>query len=69
MHRAGVVALLREVLPSPQRYVLDHLSNPGAAGVQPVTSWDRGILVSDATTAALAYLVPRELPFSRPSSR
>ncbi|WP_258935364.1 DUF3418 domain-containing protein [Nesterenkonia pannonica] len=26
-HREGLVALLRHVLPSPQRYVVDHLSN------------------------------------------
>ncbi|KUG59029.1 ATP-dependent RNA helicase HrpA [Nesterenkonia jeotgali] len=64
VHRAGVVALLREVLPSPQRYVVDHLSNRErlAFGQSPHGTVES--LVSDATTAALAHLVPAQLPYS-----
>ncbi|GAB3188371.1 ATP-dependent RNA helicase HrpA [Nesterenkonia suensis] len=64
VHRSGVVALLREVLPSPQRYVVDHLSNRErlAFGRSPHGTVES--LVADCTTAALDHLVPEELPFS-----
>ncbi|GAA1170950.1 ATP-dependent RNA helicase HrpA [Nesterenkonia xinjiangensis] len=64
VHRRGVVALLREVLPSPQRYVVDHLSNRErlAFGRSPHGTVES--LVTDCTTAALDHLVPAELPFS-----
>lgn len=64
VHRAGVVALLREVLPSPQRYVLDHLSNRERLAFSQSPHGTVESLVSDATTAALAHLVPAQLPFS-----
>ncbi|TDS85756.1 ATP-dependent RNA helicase HrpA [Nesterenkonia aurantiaca] len=63
VHRAGVVALLREVLPSPQRYVLDHLSNRERLAFSQSPHGTVESLVSDATTAALAHLVPAQLPF------
>ncbi|MGJ9372208.1 ATP-dependent RNA helicase HrpA [Nesterenkonia sp. CF4.4] len=64
VHRAGVVALLREVLPSPQRYVMDHLSNRERLAFSQSPHGTVESLVSDATTAALAHLVPAQLPFS-----
>ncbi|MCH8570376.1 ATP-dependent RNA helicase HrpA [Nesterenkonia sp. AY15] len=63
VHRAGVVALLREVLPSPQRYVLDHLSNRERLAFSQSPHGTVESLVSDATTAALAHLVPVQLPY------
>ncbi|MGJ9425032.1 ATP-dependent RNA helicase HrpA [Nesterenkonia halotolerans] len=64
VHRAGVVALLREVLPSPQRYVLDNLSNRERLAFSQSPHGTVESLVEDATTAALDHLVPAELPFS-----
>ncbi|GAA1150357.1 ATP-dependent RNA helicase HrpA [Nesterenkonia lutea] len=64
VHRAGVVALLRAVLPSPQRYVLDHLSNRERLAFSQSPHGTVESLVEDATTAALDHLVPAELPFS-----
>ncbi len=67
-HRAGVVTLLRCVLPSPQRYVVDHLSNRERLAFGQFGEVEQ--IVADATTAALDHLVPgepgsaRELPFS-----
>lgn len=63
VHRAGVVALLREVLPSPQRYVLDNLSNRERLAFSQSPHGTVESLVEDATTAALDHLVPAELPF------
>ncbi|OSM44381.1 ATP-dependent RNA helicase HrpA [Nesterenkonia sp. PF2B19] len=64
IHRHGVVALLQEVLPSPQRYVVEHLSNRErlAFGRSPHGTVES--LVADCTTAALDHLVPEELPFT-----
>ena len=61
-HRAGVVTLLREVLPSPQRYVVDHLSNRERLAFGQFGEVER--IVSEATAAALDHLVPDELPFT-----
>jgi len=64
VHRSGVVALLREVLPSPQRYVLDHLSNRERLAFSQSPHGTVESLVSDSTTAALQHLVPAQLPFT-----
>lgn len=64
VHRSGVVALLREVLPSPQRYVLDHLSNRERLAFSQSPHGTVESLVSDSTTAALEHLVPAQLPFT-----
>ncbi|HIX00236.1 MAG TPA: DUF3418 domain-containing protein, partial [Candidatus Nesterenkonia stercoripullorum] len=64
VHRQGVVELLRCVLPSPQRYVMDHLSNRERLTFG---NWPHGTvesLVADCTQAALDQMVPDELPFS-----
>ncbi|WP_150463105.1 ATP-dependent RNA helicase HrpA [Nesterenkonia ebinurensis] len=66
-HHRGVVALLTSVLPSPQRYVVDHLSNRerlafGQFAKDAATSTDQ--IVAEATTAVLDHLVPAELPFT-----
>ncbi|GAB3176801.1 ATP-dependent RNA helicase HrpA [Nesterenkonia halophila] len=64
IHRRGVVALLREVLPSPQRYVVEHLSTRErlAFGQAPHGTVDS--LVVDCTTAALDHLLGEEPPFT-----
>src|SRR5699024_4904199 len=59
-HRAGAVALLRHVLPSPPRYVVDHLSNRVRLAIG--QSGEVEDLVAEATTAVLDHLVPEELP-------
>ena len=51
------------MLPSPQRYVLDHLSNRERLAFSQSPHGTVESLVSDATMAALAHLVPAELPF------
>ncbi|MCT1606951.1 ATP-dependent RNA helicase HrpA [Nesterenkonia massiliensis] len=66
-HRAGVVALLSAVLPSPQRYVVEHLSNRerlafGQFAKDASSSTEQ--MVAEATTAALDHLVPAELPYT-----
>ena len=69
VHRGGVVALLRDVLPSPQRYVVDHLSNRERVAFGQFSQVEE--IVADATTAALQHLVPGEpgssadLPFTQ----
>lgn len=67
-HRSGVVALLRCVLPSPQRYVVDHLSNRERLAFGQFSDVEQ--IVADATSAALLHLLPgggdstEELPFT-----
>lgn len=61
-HRAGVVALLRCALPSPQRYVVDHLSNRERLAFGQFGEVEQ--IVADATTAALDHLIPEDLPFT-----
>lgn len=61
-HRAGVLTLLRLVLPSPQRYVVDHLSNRERLAFGQFGQVED--LVAEATTAVLDHLVPAELPFT-----
>ncbi len=61
-HRRGVVVLLRAVLPSPQRYVVDHLSNRERLAFGQFGEVED--LVSESTTAVLDHLVPADLPFT-----
>ncbi|WP_147105372.1 ATP-dependent RNA helicase HrpA [Nesterenkonia populi] len=67
-HRAGIVALLRHVLPSPQRYVVDHLSNRERLAFGQFGEIED--LVAECTAAVLGHLVPGsgdaadELPFT-----
>ncbi|MCY1159035.1 MAG: hrpA, partial [Citricoccus sp.] len=63
-HRAGVVNLLLAQVPSPQRYVLDHLDNREKLTFtqNPHGSVDQ--LVADCTRAAVDRLVPEDLPFT-----
>ncbi|NLS10275.1 ATP-dependent RNA helicase HrpA [Nesterenkonia sp. MY13] len=66
-HASGVVVLLRAVLPSPQRYVVEHLSNRERMALGQFaqdTSTTVEQLVADSTTAVLAHLIPEELPFT-----
>ncbi|TLP94080.1 ATP-dependent RNA helicase HrpA [Nesterenkonia salmonea] len=61
-HRLGVVVLLRSVLPSPQRYVVEHLSNRERLAFGQFG--DVEDLVRQSTTAVLDHLVPTDLPFT-----
>ena len=61
-HRSGIVTLLREVLPSPQRYVIEHLSPRERLAFSHSPHGTVESLVADCTTAALEHLVPQELP-------
>ncbi|QCU78435.1 ATP-dependent RNA helicase HrpA [Citricoccus sp. SGAir0253] len=63
-HRGGVAALLLARLPSPQRYVLDHLDNREKLTFtqNPHGSVDQ--LVADCTRAAVDRLLPEELPYT-----
>ncbi|MDO5492988.1 MAG: ATP-dependent RNA helicase HrpA [Nesterenkonia sp.] len=63
-HRRGVVTLLREVLPSPQRYVVEHLSHRERLAFNQSPHGTVESLVVDCTTAALDHLVPSALPFT-----
>ena len=64
VHRSGVIALLREVLPSPQRYVVAHLSTRERLAFSRSPHGTLDSLVEDCTTAAIDYLVPQLLPFT-----
>lgn len=68
-HRAGVVNLLLALVPSPQRYVLDHLDNREKLTFtqNPHGSVDQ--LVADCTRAAVDRLVPDEPPFTEAGFR
>ena len=61
-HRRGVVALLQAVLPSPQRYVVDHLSSRERLAFGQFGDVEQ--VVAEATSAALDHLVPDQLPFT-----
>ncbi|MBM6623235.1 ATP-dependent RNA helicase HrpA [Micrococcaceae bacterium RIT802] len=64
-HRAGVIRLLLLEVPSPARYVLDHLSNKEKLVFTQNPHGSVEKLIADCTLAALDRLVPAELPFSR----
>lgn len=68
-HRAGVIQLLLATLPSPQRYVMDHLDNREKLTFTQNPHGSVDSLVADCTTAAVDRLVGDELPFSEAEFR
>lgn len=68
-HRAGVIQLLLASLPSPQRYVMDHLDNREKLTFTQNPHGSVDSLVADCTKAAVDRLVGEELPFSEAEFR
>ncbi len=68
-HRAGTLQLLLAGLPSPQRYVMDHLDNREKLTFTQNPHGSVESLVADCTTAAVDRLVGDELPFSEEQFR
>ncbi|WP_417218819.1 ATP-dependent RNA helicase HrpA [Arthrobacter sp.] len=64
-HRAGIIRLLLLQVPSPARYVLDHLNNKEKLVFTQNPHGSVEKLIADCTRAALDRLVPAELPFDR----
>lgn len=64
-HRSGVVRLLLLKVPSPARYVLDHLNNKEKLVFTQNPHGSVASLIEDCTLAAVDRLVPAELPFTR----
>lgn len=63
-HRAGVIRLLALRLPSPDRYVLDHLSNAEKLTFSQNPHGSVSELIADCTLAAIDKLLPEALPFN-----
>lgn len=63
-HRGGVIRLLALRMPSPDRYVLDHLSNTEKLTFSQNPHGKVTDLIADCTLAAIDKLLPPELPFS-----
>ena len=68
-HRAGVIRLLLATLPSPQRYVLDHLDNREKLTFTQNPHGSVDSLVADCSQAAVDRLVGDELPFDEAAFR
>ncbi|WP_313817022.1 ATP-dependent RNA helicase HrpA [Citricoccus sp.] len=68
-HRAGVVNLLLALVPSPQRYVLDHLDNREKLTFTQNPHGSVEQLINDCTRAAVDRLVPESLPFTEAEFR
>ncbi len=64
-HRAGVIRLLLIKVPSPSRYVLDHLSNKEKLVFTQNPHGSVESLIQDCTMAAVDKLVPEKLPFNK----
>ncbi|MFB0833247.1 ATP-dependent RNA helicase HrpA [Arthrobacter halodurans] len=64
-HRSGVVRLLLLKVPSPARYVLDHLNNQEKLVFTQNPHGSVASLIEDCTMAAVDKLVPADLPFTR----
>ncbi|OMH37133.1 ATP-dependent RNA helicase HrpA [Tersicoccus sp. Bi-70] len=64
-HRRGVVRLLALRVPSPQRYVLDHLSNREKLTFTQNPHGSVASLIEDCTLAAVDRLVPADPPWTR----
>ncbi len=62
--RGGVIRLLALKVPSPSRYVLDHLSNKEKLTFSQNPHGSTASLIDDCTLAAIDKLVPDELPWS-----
>ena len=66
VHRSGVVALLQAELPSPHRYILDHLSAAEKLAFAHSPYPDSAALVADCTRTAIEALLPTaQLPMTR----
>lgn len=68
-HRAGVIQLLMATLPSPQRYVLDHLDNREKLTFTQNPHGSVDSLVADCSRAAVDRLLGTELPFTEAEFR
>jgi len=63
--RSGVIRLLALKIPSPQRYVLDHLNNTEKLTFSQNPHGSVASLIDDCTLAAIDKLVPQQLPWTR----
>jgi len=63
--RRGVIALLQLRLPSPERYVLEHLNNTEKLVFTQNPHGSVSELIADCTVAAIDKLVPAEPPYTR----
>ncbi|WP_344878428.1 ATP-dependent RNA helicase HrpA [Zhihengliuella alba] len=64
-HRSGVVRLLMLKVPSPNRYVLDHLNNTEKLVFTQNPHGSVESLIADCALTAIDKLVPADLPFAR----
>jgi ATP-dependent helicase HrpA len=65
--RGGVIRLLALRIPSPDRYVLEHLSNTEKLTFSQNPHGSVSALIADCALAAIDKLVPQELPWDRES--
>ncbi|MGM7670092.1 ATP-dependent RNA helicase HrpA [Microbacterium sp. A93] len=68
-HRAGVVNLLLALVPSPRRYVLDHLDQREKLTFTQNPHGSVDEVIADCTRAAVDRLVPESLPFTEAEFR
>ncbi|WP_291279340.1 ATP-dependent RNA helicase HrpA [Galactobacter sp.] len=64
-HRRGVIRLLWLMVPSPQRYVLDHLNNKEKLAFSQSPHGTVDSLIKDCTWAGIDKLVPPKLPMTK----
>ncbi|MCZ2402430.1 ATP-dependent RNA helicase HrpA [Paenarthrobacter sp. Z7-10] len=64
--RTGIIRLLAVRVPSPDRYVLEHLSNNEKLTFTQNPHGSVSSLIADCTLAAIDKLTPAELPWSEP---
>lgn len=64
-HRRGIIRLLLLKVPSPSRYVLDHLNNKEKLVFTQNPHGSVESLIQDCSMAAVDKLVPEALPFSK----
>ena len=62
--RAGIIRLLALRVPSPARYVLDHLSNTEKLTFSQNPHGSVGALIEDCSLAAIDKLTPEQLPWT-----
>lgn len=62
--RSGIIRLLALRIPSPQRYVLEHLNNTEKLTFSQNPHGSVSSLIDDCTLAAIDKLVPAQLPFT-----
>ena len=63
--RGGVIRLLALRVPSPAKYVLEHLSNAEKLTFSQNPHGSVAALIQDCTLAAIDKLTPEELPWTR----